>query len=92
MTEPLENPVYFGCFVDADHGENVIKRRSHSGILLFVKTALIKSFIKRQNTVYSSMFESNLVVLRIARDMIVVIITKLKNVWVFLGQTSECMF
>ena len=60
--------------------------------MLFVKNYLFKSFRKYQNTSKLSTYVSELVELRIARDMIVVIITKLKNVWVFLGQTSECMF
>ena len=82
IPEPLGRPVYVGCFVDADHVVNVITRRLYSGILLFVNNALIKSFRKRQNTVESSTFVSDLFELRIARDMIVEIRIKLKMFWV----------
>ena len=78
MPETLGRPVYVGYFVDADHGGNVITRRLHSRILLFINKSLIKSFIKRQNTVKSSTFGSELVELMIARDMIVEIIINLK--------------
>ena len=78
IPEPLERLLYVGCFVDAGHGGNVITNRLHCGILLFVNNTLIKSFIKRQNTVESSMFDSDIVALRIARDMIMDIRIKLK--------------
>ena len=45
---------------------------------MFVNNASIKSFRKRQNTVKSSMFGSELVTLRIARGMILEIRIKLK--------------
>ena len=71
ISEPLGNPLYVGCFVNSDHRYNVITRRSHSGILLFDNSALIDSFGKRQNTVELSPFGSELVAMRITRDMIV---------------------
>lgn len=78
MPEPLGEPVITSCFVDADHAGNVVTRRSHTGILLFVNNALIKAYSKRQNTVESSTFGSELVAMRIARDMIVELRIKLK--------------
>ena len=42
MTETLGKPVYVGCFVCAYYGKNIITRRSHSGILLFVNKFLNK--------------------------------------------------
>ena len=51
MPEPLGRRVYDGCFVDSNHGGNVITRHSYSVLLLFVKNALTKSFRKFQNTV-----------------------------------------
>ena len=71
MPEFLGNPVYVQCFIDSYHSGKVITRSSHSGILLLVKNALTKSFRKRQNTVKSITFGSDLVALRIARGMIV---------------------
>ena len=40
MPEPLGKTVFFGCFVDAYNGGNVITRRLHSGRLLFVNNTL----------------------------------------------------
>ena len=89
MPEPLGNPVSTTAFVDADHASNVVTRRSHSGILLFVCNALIRYYSKRQNTVESSTFSSELVAMRICRDMIVELRIKLKSIGVpLLGPTD----
>ena len=85
MTEPLGRPVYVGYFADADNGINVITRHPHSGILLYINNALMKSFRKRQNAVDSSTFGSELIALRIARNMIAEIRIKLKLFGVPLG-------
>jgi hypothetical protein len=70
--------VDISCFVDANHARNVITRRSHTGILIFVQNAPIMWYSKRQNKVESSTFGSKLVTLRIARDLLVALQTKLK--------------
>ena len=76
-------------FVDADHASNVVTRRSHSGIFYFLNNALIKSFSKRQNTVELSTFGSELVALRIARDMAVEMRLKLMSIGVpLMGPTN----
>ena len=71
MPEPLGNPVASHVFVDANHAGNVVTRRSHTGILLFVQNSPIQWLSKRQNTVETSTFVSEFVVLRTARDMII---------------------
>jgi len=68
--EPLGNPVVLSCFVDADHAGNKVTRRSHTGIILFCNRAPIVWFSKRQNTVETSSFGSELVTLRIAVELI----------------------
>ncbi len=78
MPTPLGKPVVISCFVDADHAGNKITRRSHTGIFLFVNKALIISYSKKQNTVESATFGSELVAMRIARDLIVSLRIKLK--------------
>lgn len=75
---PLGLPVEVACFVDANHAGNVLTRRSHTGIILFVQNAPILWFSKKQNTVESSTFGSELVALRIARDMIAALRIKLQ--------------
>ena len=80
MPEILGKSVYVGCFVDGDHGVNVIISHEQSGIFLFVNNALINSFRNKQNTVESSIFGSELVVLRIAGENIVDIRINLKMI------------
>lgn len=82
MPEPLGQPVDSSVFVDADHASNVVTRRSHTGIFVFVNNGLIAQFSKRQNTVESSTYGSELVAMRIARDMIVALRIKLKSIGV----------
>ena len=36
MPEPLGRPVTISCFVDANHAGNVVTRRSHLGVLIFL--------------------------------------------------------
>ena len=80
--EPLGKPLTVSTFVDASHACNVLTRRSHTGILLFLNNALIRAFSKKQNTVESSTYGSELVALRIARDLIVEMRLKLRSIGV----------
>ena len=77
-TEPLGHSVSIHAFVDANHAGNVVTRRSHSGIIIYVNNAPIIWFSKRQNTVESSTFGSELVSMRICRDLIVSLRYKLR--------------
>jgi len=54
------------------------RRRSHTGIIIFVQNAPIIWYSKRQNTVESSTFGSEFVALRTARDLIVSLRFKLR--------------
>lgn len=78
MPEALGEPVNISCFVDADHAGNKITRRSHTGIIIFLNSAPIIWYSKRQNTVESSTFGSELVALKQAVDMIEGLIYKLR--------------
>ncbi|KAL7537221.1 hypothetical protein ACHAXR_009342, partial [Thalassiosira sp. AJA248-18] len=80
MPEPLGKPMLTTAFVDSDHASNVMTRRSHTGIMIFINNALIRVFSKRQNTVESSTFGSELVALRICRDLIVELRIKLMSI------------
>jgi hypothetical protein len=68
--EPRGNAVQMNVFVDADHASNRVNRRSHTGILIYLNSAPISWYSKRQNTVESSTFGSEFVVMRIAVDQI----------------------
>ena len=76
--KPRGNSVIISCFVDADHAGNRVTRRSHTGILIFVNNAPILFYSKRQNTVETSTFGSELVAMRIAKEMIVGLRYKLR--------------
>ena len=78
MPEPLGKSVKISCFVDADHAGNVVTRRSRTGIIIFVQNTPIIWYSKKQNTVESSTFGSELVAMRIAKDMLVALRYKLR--------------
>ena len=78
MPEPRGAPLRVGCYVDADHAGNLMTRRSHSGIFIYLNNAPIQWFSKRQNTVESSSFGSEFIALRIATDMIEALRYKLR--------------
>ena len=76
--EPLGKPVKMFAFVDANHAGNVVTRRSHTGILIFLQNAPIIWYSKRQNTAESATFGSEFVALRTAKDLIVALRYKLR--------------
>jgi hypothetical protein len=62
--------VSMSCFVDANLAGDTISRRSQTGILIFVNRAPILWHSKRQNTVESSTFGSEIVALKNAIELI----------------------
>ena len=78
MPTPRGKAVTISAFVDANHAGNVVTRRSHSGILIFVQNAPIIWFSKRQNTVESATFGSEFVAMRICKELIVALRYKLR--------------
>ena len=70
MPQPRGNPVKMTCFVDASHAGDRVTRRSHTGYLIYLNNAPISWFSKKQNTVESSTFGSELVAMRIATEKI----------------------
>ena len=47
----LKNSVVIRVYVDANHAGNMLNRRSHTGIIIYVNNVPIIWFGKRQNTV-----------------------------------------
>ena len=78
MPEPLGKAVSISAFVDANHAGNVVTRRSHTGIIIFVQNAPIIWYSKKQNTVESATFGSELVALRICKELLVGLRYKLR--------------
>jgi hypothetical protein len=78
VPKPRGDPVSVCCFVDANHAGNVVTRRSHTGVLIFINKALAPWFSEKQNTVESSTFGSEFVALRIAAEQIKALRHKLR--------------
>jgi hypothetical protein len=78
MPDPRGKHVKMTCFVDADHAGCRQTRRSHTGIIIFVNRAPILWFSKRQTTVETSTFGSEIVALRIAIEMVQGLLYKLR--------------
>ena len=78
--KPKGARVQITCFVDADHAGDQVTRRSRTGILIYVNKAPIMWYSKRQNTVETSTYGSELVAMRLAVDMIKALKYKL---WMF---------
>ena len=70
MPAPRGKPVQINCFVDEDHAGDMVSRRSHTGILIYVNRAPVIWFSKRQNTVETSTFGSEFIAMKIATEMI----------------------
>jgi hypothetical protein len=68
--EPLGKPVSMHCFVDANLAGNIVTRRSQTGILIFINRAPVIWHSKRQNTVESSTFGSEIVALKNCIELI----------------------
>lgn len=66
MPEPLGKAVSTSCFVDADHAGCQVTRRSHTEVLVFLNRAPVLWYSKRQNTVETLTFGSEILALRIA--------------------------
>ena len=76
--EPLGHEVSIHAFVDANHAGDVVTRRSHSGVMIHVNNAPVVWLSKKQNTVESSAFGSELVAMRICRDLVISLRHKLR--------------
>jgi hypothetical protein len=71
MPVPKGEAAHTSCYVDSDHAHDVVTRRSVSGILLFFNSMPVKWHSKRQKTVETSSYGSELVAARIAVDLII---------------------
>ena len=67
---PRGKPVYVGCYVGTDNAGNLLTRKSHTRIIIFVNNYPTIWYSKRHNTVQSSRFGSTFIALRIETDMI----------------------
>ena len=64
MPEPKGKKAKITVWVDADHGYDQVTRRSVSGILVMINGMVWKTYSKRQKTVETSTYSSELVELQ----------------------------
>jgi hypothetical protein len=75
--EPRGTPVKVSLFSDADHAGNLLARRSHTGLMIFLNNALVDWYGKGQATVESSTFGSETIALRTGIDKLQALCYKL---------------
>ena len=75
---PQGKEVQINAFVDADHAGNKVTRRSQTGFIIFMNMAPIYWYSKRQNTVETSTYSSEMVALRIVAEKIIDLRYKLR--------------
>jgi hypothetical protein len=88
MPEPKGEKVQITLYKDADGASDVVTRRSVTGILCLVNSFPVKFYCKRQNTVESSTYGSELVAARIAVDLLVEMRYKLRMLGVPIEERS----
>jgi len=91
IPEPRGKPVNINIFVDSDHAGNVVTRRSHTGIMMFVNMAPIQWYSKKQNTIESSTFGAEFIALKIATELIKSLQYKLRMMGVPLSGHARVM-
>ena len=71
MLKPLGESARMTVYVDADHAHDMVTRRSVTGIIVKINGMIVRTISKRQKTVESSTYGSELVASRIAVDSII---------------------
>jgi hypothetical protein len=79
MPIPLGNPIHMNMCCDVFHASDLVTRRSTTGFLIYLCGKPVVWYSKRQNTVESSTFGSELVALRIATEKVEALCTKLRQ-------------
>ena len=88
MPIPKGKKVQLTVFVDADHARDKVTRRSVTGILVLINNTPVKFYCKRQRTVETSTYGSELVAARIAVETILELRYTLRMLGVPVEDTS----
>ena len=94
---PLKSPTPYGpavkitAYVDADHARNLATRCSVTGILLLINNTPLVWISKRQRTVETSTFGSEMIAACVAIDLIIEIRYKLRCLGIPVEQCSELL-
>jgi hypothetical protein len=88
ILEPLGKEVSITVYVDADHARDKVTRRSVTGIILLVNNTPLVWISKRQKTVETSTYGSEMIAARIAIDLIIEMRYKFRMLGVKLEKQS----
>jgi hypothetical protein len=86
--EPLGTPSTITCYVDVDHARDKATCRSVTGILLCAMNTALIWYTKKQKTVVTSTYGSELVTARTAVELVIEVRYKLRMLGVPLEKTS----
>ena len=91
MPTPKGKEARITVFVDADHARDKVTRRSVTGILVLINNTPIKYICKRQKTVETSTYGSELIAARIAIEVILELRYFLRMLGVPIEKTSHML-
>ena len=92
MPIPMDiNPMKLTVYVDASHADCMVTRRSVTGYLVILGRTPIKWFSKRQNTVETATYGSELVAMRIAIEALLELRYKLRMMGIPVEKTSTLL-
>ena len=75
-------------FVDSDHAGDKVSCRSRSGFLIYMNTALVQWFSKKQSTVETSVFGTEFVAMKQGIDALRGLRYKLRMIGVLISRPS----
>ena len=91
MPTPKGNAVKMTTFFDANHAHDLETRRSVTGVLLFLNKTPVQWYSKRQGTVESSTYGSELVAARIATELTMAMRYKLRMLGVPINGPADLL-
>ncbi len=68
MLKPKGKPAQITIYVDADHARDKVTQRSITGVIVLVNGTIVRTFCKRQSTVETSTYGSEMIAARIATE------------------------
>jgi hypothetical protein len=88
MPHPAGSKAMLTCYVDADHARDKVTCRSVTGIILLINNTPVLWISKRQKTVETSTYGSELVAARIAVDLLIEMRYKLRMLGINVEDSS----
>ena len=80
LPEPYGDPIHITAYFDEDHARDKVTCRSVTGVLIFLNSIPFKFFCKRQRTVETSTYGSEIVAGRIVTELIMEVRYTLRSI------------